>query len=199
MRGLSYYLKEELDLALKDYDKLAEIIGEERTVYHHNVIELRALLCIQQYNFEVALGYFTRLVKLDSDNAVALYWCAKINLIFGCNDIALCYFNKLLKCIDDHFDEEMSDNEYIIYFEAIRLHYKLYKLKLNVPDLMNLRERLERIVDINPEFASPYLYLAKVYIKMRNYQLGNDAFMQAIDKDPNFSQTHLTLARLFLN
>lgn len=157
-RGISYLALGEYGLAIRDFDTALDITPTYMLAFYN-----RGLAYLNVENYAAALENFDRAIELDPEFARSHY--QRGLALFGLEDYAAA-----LGAYSRAFALEYEFPELVFNARGEAYFYGLNNARLAIPDF-------ERALEIDADFADPYLNLGTVYdaqgdtaLALRNYQ-----------------------------
>lgn len=180
--AMEAYDNNDFDRAIDFLDKIFELNPTENNAFLMKASALfnKAKILFNKKEYEEAYYHFRESVSYNSRQMDSWHYMAIIKAFYSDYDSSLRFINKAL---------EHSQHDLIF------LNFKASLLK----DMGNRYDSIElfkKIIEIDPEFKTPYLNLASIYIESNLYDLAINYLDEVLKLDPNASDVHFEKAKL---
>ena len=168
LSGLLYYLLEEYDLALEEYNTAIELNPHAEAYY------IRGLVYQQQGDYDNFIDDFNKAIELKPNNAYPYYSRGVVYMLNGDYDRAISDFNRAISLNPD-FPEA--------YFNRGAVYRDRGEYNHSIADY-------NRAIQLEPNEAEAYNNRGNVYDKKGEYDLAITDFNRAIQLNPNYSDAY---------
>lgn len=183
-KGDLYLKQDRLDLALKEYNKVLDILESAEVYYNIGYIKTA------KGEYDEALAAFRKATQINQMFAKAYKAMAEVYIKMGNKDMA----EKFLQMAGDIFlEREMHENAESVFNEILKLNPDTINVYNSLGILYRRQNRLEdaiklyeKAIKIDPNDENVHFNLGRAYLELNNASMAKKAFMKALMINPDF-------------
>lgn len=183
-RGDLYLKQGRFETALKEYEKVLDILESAEVYYNIGYIKTA------KGEYDEALAAFRKATQINQMFAKAYKAMADVYIKMGRKDMA----EKYLQMAGDIFlEREMHDNAESIFNEILRLNPETINVYNSLGILYRRQNRLEdaiklyeKAIKIDPNDENVHFNMGRAYLELKNPQMAKKSFIKALKINPQF-------------
>jgi tetratricopeptide (TPR) repeat protein len=183
-KGDAYLSEGKLDLALKEFEKVLDILESAEVYYNIGYIKTA------QGEYDEALAAFRKATQINQMYAKAYQAMAGVYLKMGNKEMAEKYLNMAGEIF---LDREMHDQAESIFNELLIINPNTINVYNSLGIIYRRQNRLEdavklyqKAIKISPDDENIHFNMGRAYLDMGNPQIAKRCFAIALKINPNF-------------
>lgn len=173
-----------LDLALKEFEKVLDILESAEVYYNIGYIKTA------QGEYDEALAAFRKATQINQMYAKAYQAMAGVYIRMGNKELAEKYLNMAGEIF---LDREMHDKAESIFNEILTINPNTINVYNSLGIIYRRQNRLEdavklyqKAIKISPDDENIHFNMGRAYLDMGNPQIAKRCFINALKINPNF-------------
>jgi len=184
LKGEKYLKEERYEAALKEYDKVLDVLESAEVYYNIGYIKTA------KGEYDEALAAFRKATQINQMFAKAYKAMADVYLRMSNKDMA----EKYLQMAGDIFlEREMHENAEGIFNEILKINPDTINVYNSLGILYRRQHRYKdsivlysKAIKINPTDENIHFNMGRAYLELDNIQMARKCFIKAVNINPNF-------------